>query len=60
MGGESTPMQDIITALTTAFTTMAGDALDGIAAIVPVVLPILAAIIVIGIVIKVVRRITGR
>lgn len=53
-------MSDIITSLTTAFTTMAGDAMDGIAAVLPVVLPILGAIIVIGIVIKIVKRITGR
>ena len=53
-------MADILTAITTAFGQMAGNALDGIAAILPVVLPILAAIIVIGIIIKVVKRITGR
>lgn len=54
------PMEAIITALTSGFTTMATDALNGIGSVVPVVLPILAAIIVIGIVIRVVKRITGR
>ena len=53
-------MTDMITAITTAFSTMAGDALDGIGAVLPVVLPILAAIIVVGIIIKVVRKVTGK
>lgn len=53
-------MTSVISALTDGFTTMATNALDGIATVVPVVLPILAAIIVIGIVIRVVKRITGR
>ena len=57
---EATTMTDVISALTTAFTTMAGDAMSGIAGVLPVVLPILAAIIVVGIIIKVVKRITGR
>lgn len=53
-------MTSITNALTDGFTTMANNALDGIAAVVPQVLPILAAIIVIGVVIKIVRRIVGR
>lgn len=59
---ENTPstVSDVITAMTSAFSTMAGDAMNGIASVLPVVLPILGAIIVIGIIIKIVRRITGR
>lgn len=57
---EGDAMSNVITALTNGFTDMAGNAMDGISAVVPVVLPILAAIIVIGVVIKVVRRIVGR
>ena len=53
-------MTEMITAITTAFQTMATDALNGIGSVLPVVLPILAAIIVVGIIIKVVRRVTGR
>lgn len=57
---EGSGIDSLITSMTSGFTTMAGDALDGIGSVVPVVLPILAAIIVVGIVIKVVRRIVGR
>lgn len=58
-GGTST-ISTVIGALKDAFEAMAGNAMDGIAQVLPVVLPILAAIIVIGLVIKVVKRITGR
>lgn len=53
-------MSALITSMTTAFSTMADDAMSGIGGVVPVVLPILAAVIVIGVVIKVVKKITGK
>lgn len=59
MEGSASSVTDVISTLVSAFTTMAGNAMDGIAQILPVVLPILAAIIVIGIVIRIVKRITG-
>lgn len=57
-GGSAT--SGVVTALNTAFGTMATDAISGIGTVLPTVLPILAAIIIIGIIIKVVKRITGR
>lgn len=53
-------MEALITALVTAFGTLATDAISGISQVAPVVLPVLAAVILIGVVIKVVRRVTGR
>ena len=53
-------MEALVTALVAGFTTMATDALDGIAKVAPVILPIFAGIVLIGVLIKVVRRITGR
>lgn len=60
MEGGATGMSALITSMTTAFGTMADDAMSGIGGVVPVVLPILAAVIVIGVVIKVVKKITGK
>lgn len=60
MEGGTSSIGTVISALKDAFEDMAGNAMDGIGQVLPVVLPILAAIIVIGIVIKVVKRITGR
>lgn len=57
---ETATVSTVITSMVTGFTTMAGDAMNGISQIVPVVLPVLAAIIVVGIMIKIVRRIVGR
>lgn len=53
-------MADLVSSLTTGFTSMASEAIGAIGDVVPVVLPIMAAIIVIGVVIKVVRKIAGR
>lgn len=58
--GSTATVGTVVNALNDGFGTMATDAMNGIATILPTVLPILAAIIVIGIIIKIVRRITGR
>ena len=50
----------VVTAMTTAITSIAGDAVNGIAAIVPVAAPVLGGIILIGVCIKTVKRFTGR
>lgn len=47
-------------ALTTGITTIAGDAMAAIAAVIPVALPIMGAIAVVGIGIKVFRKVAGR
>lgn len=47
-------------AMVTAITTIASDALAGIAAIVPVAAPVLGGMILIGVAIKTVKRFTGR
>lgn len=53
-------METITTALTTAFTDVAGDCMDAIAAVLPVALPVMGAIVVIGIGIKIFKKVTGR
>ena len=45
-------MEAITTALTTAVTTIANDALGGIAAIVPVAAPVVGGLVLIGVAIK--------
>lgn len=49
-------MESITTALTTAFGTLATDALGAIAAVLPIILPVMGAIVVIGIAVKVFKR----
>lgn len=49
-------MEAVVTALKTAITSFAGDAMGAIGAIVPVALPIMGAIVVVGIGIKVFRK----
>lgn len=51
---------DVTTAMTTAITTMAGNGMDAIAAIVPVAAPILGAFIVVRIGIRAFKQFTGR
>lgn len=60
MEGNAADITTVIQSMVTQFTSMAGDAMNGISQVVPAVLPVLAAIIVVGIIIKVVKRITGR
>lgn len=50
----------VVTAMTTAITTISTDALSGIAAIVPVAAPVLGGMILIGVCIKAVKKFTGR
>ena len=49
-------MEAVTTALTTAISGFATDAMSAIGAIIPVVLPIMGAIVVVGIGIKVFRK----
>lgn len=53
-------METVSTALTSGLSTVAGDALEAIGAIVPVALPIMGAIIVIGVALGVFKKVTGR
>lgn len=46
----------IVTAMTTAVSTIASDALSGIAAVVPVAAPIFGGMLIISLVIKTVKR----
>lgn len=57
---ETSTVADVVTAMTSAITAVAGNAMDGIAAIVPVAAPVMGALLVIGIGIKTVKRFTGR
>lgn len=57
---EATGVSDVVTALTTAVTSIAGNIMDGIAAILPVAAPIMGAMLVIGVGIAVVKKFTGR
>ena len=50
----------IVTALTTGFTSIAGDMTSGLAAIVPIVLPVLGGILLIRYGIRIFKSITGR
>lgn len=50
----------VVSALTTAFTSVASDAQSAIAAILPIALPILGAIIVVGIGIRIFKKVAGR
>lgn len=50
----------VVTALTTAFSTVAGEATDAIGAVLPIALPIMGAIVVVGIGIKIFKKVTGR
>lgn len=49
-------MEAVVTSLTSAITTFAGDAMGAIGTIIPVVLPIMGAIVVVGIGIKVFKK----
>lgn len=49
-------MESVVTSMTTAITTFAGEAMTAIGSIVPVSLPIMGAIVVVGIGIKVFRK----
>nr|DAH90009.1 MAG TPA: major coat protein [Inoviridae sp.] len=53
-------MEEFVTALVTAFTSVATDTLGAISKIAPVALPVLGAIIVLSVAIKVFKRVTGR
>lgn len=50
----------VVTAMTTAISTIAGDALNGIAAIIPVAAPVLGGMILISVCIKTVKRFTNK
>lgn len=50
---------DVTSALTTAITTIASDAMGAISAILPVALPIVGASLVVTIGLKVFKRVTG-
>ena len=50
----------VVTAMVTAISSIASDALTGIAQIVPVAAPVLGGLILIGVCKKVVTRFTGR
>lgn len=56
---EGTAMSALTTALTTGFTTIAGDMLSGMGAIVPVALPVLGGFLLVRIGIKIFRRIAN-
>lgn len=51
-------MADVITALTTAVTDFAGNAMDVIGDVIPVALPIMGAIIVVSIGVRVFKKFT--
>lgn len=57
---ESTGSSGITSAMTTAFGTIASDAMSLISAVIPVALPILGAIVLVTIGIRMFRKITGR
>lgn len=50
----------VTSAMTTAFSTIASDAMSLIAAVIPVALPILGAVVLVTIGIRMFRKITGR
>lgn len=50
----------IVTGLTTAFGTVAGDCTSAITAVLPIALPVMGAFVVIGIGIKIFKKVTGR
>ncbi len=50
----------VVTAMTTAITTISNDALSGIASIVPVAAPVMGGLVLIGVCIKTVRKLIGR
>lgn len=50
----------VVSALTSAFSTVASDALSAIQGILPIALPVLGAIIVVGIGIKIFKKVAGR
>ena len=53
-------MTSVVTAMTTAISAIATDALNGIAAIVPVAAPVMGGLILIGVCVKTVTKFTGR
>lgn len=50
----------MITALTTAFSTVASDALSAIQSILPIALPVMGAIVVVGVGIRIFKKVAGR
>lgn len=50
----------MISALTSAFSTVASDALSAVQGILPIALPVLGALIVVGVGIKIFKKVTGR
>lgn len=50
----------VVSALTSAFSTVASDALSAVQGILPIALPVLGAIIVVGIGIKIFKKVAGR
>ena len=50
----------VVSALSTAFTSIAADASSAIATVLPIALPIMGAIVVIGVGIRVFKRVAGR
>lgn len=57
---ESIDSSGITSAMTSAFSTIASDAMSLISAVIPVALPILGAIVLVTIGIRMFRKITGR
>ena len=56
----STGMSDITTAMTTAVSSIADNAISGIAAILPVAAPVMGSILIVGIGIKAFKKFTGK
>lgn len=59
-GPTTSKMDALVTSLTSGFTTIANDMLDGIGKIAPVALPVLGGVALVGIGIKVFKKVAGR
>lgn len=55
-----TATDSVVTALGTAFSTVASNALSAITTILPIALPVLGAIVVVGIGIRIFKKVAGR
>ena len=54
----TTPMQDLITSLTSGFSSTVSDVISAIGSVAPIALPILGAMIVIGVAIAVFKKVS--
>lgn len=57
MGEVTNTMETLISALTTGFGTIAGNVIDGIEGIVPVMLPVLGAVMIVRVGIAIAKRV---